>query len=167
MTRGSRSLRADDRGNVAIIIALTATVLMGFAGLAIDAAMWEINLHKMQGAADQAALAAVIAYQQGGGADPASTGDGVAAQFGFANGVNGASVAVTNVSPSPTGYDAAYSVAISQPQPQFFSAPFLSAPTASVTRDGGRHQQRTLRPGAQSDRPLLLRRQRRLWNRTY
>lgn len=91
MTRGSRSLRADDRGNVAIIIALTATVLMGFAGLAIDAAMWEINLHKMQGAADQAALAALIAYQQGGGADPASTGDGVAAQFGFANGVNGAS----------------------------------------------------------------------------
>ena len=134
---GWRSLRADDGGNAAIITAMATLPLMGFAALATDTAMWEISKHNMQGAADQAALAAVVAYQAGAGSDPASTGKGVASQFGFTDGVNGATVAVTKVSPSPSGYDAAYTVAISQPQAQYFSAPFLSAPTASATATAG------------------------------
>jgi Flp pilus assembly protein TadG len=134
---GWRSLRADERGNAAIITAMSALPLMGLAGLATDSAVWEINKRNMQGAADQAALAAVVAYQAGGGSDPASTAKGVASQFGFTDGVNGASVTVTNVNPSPTGYDAAYTVAISQPQAQYFSASFLSAPTASAKAMAG------------------------------
>ena len=134
---GWRSLRADDGGNAAIITAVSALPLMGLAGLAIDSATWEIDKRNMQGAADQAALAAVVAYQAGGGSDPASTGEGVASQFGFTDAVNGATVTVTPVNPSPSGYDAAYTVAISQPQAQYFSAPFLSAPTASATATAG------------------------------
>lgn len=130
---GCRSLRVDDRGNVAIITAMTMVVLMGFAGLATDTATWEINHHNMQGAADQAALAAVVAYQAGGGSDPVATAKGVATKFGFTDGVGGASVAATPVNPSPSGYDTAYTVAISKPQQQFFSASFLARPTASAT----------------------------------
>jgi hypothetical protein len=61
----------------------------------------------------------------------------VAANFGFTNGNNGVVVTPANVSPSPTGYDAAYSVTISQPQPQYFSALILSAPTVSATTTAG------------------------------
>jgi Flp pilus assembly protein TadG len=137
---GCRSLRVDDRGNVAIITAITTVVLMGFAGLATDTTTWEINHHNMQGAADQAALAAVVAYQAGGGSDPVATAKGVATKFGFTDGVGGASVAATPVNPSPSGYDTAYTVAISKPQQQFFSAAFLVLdPTANsaFTDSGG------------------------------
>jgi uncharacterized membrane protein len=65
-----RNLRADNRGVSAIITALSLTALMGFAGLAADVAMWQINKRNMQGAADQAALAAVVAYLAGAEAAP-------------------------------------------------------------------------------------------------
>ena len=132
-----RNLCTDNRGVSAIITALSLTALMGFAGLGVDVAMWEISKRNMQGAADQAALAAVVAYLAGGGSGPAATAQGVAANFGFTNGNNGVVVTPANVSPSPTGYDAAYSVTISQPQPQYFSALILSAPTISATATAG------------------------------
>ena len=64
-----RALRADRRGGVAIITALAAVVLIGFAGLAIDVASWQVTKRQMQGAADQAAIGAVVAYLAGGGDD--------------------------------------------------------------------------------------------------
>ncbi|HEV8031130.1 MAG TPA: pilus assembly protein TadG-related protein [Stellaceae bacterium] len=132
-----RNLCTDDRGVSAIITALSVTAVMGVAALGTDAAMWEVNKRSMQSAADQAAVAAVVAYLAGGGSDPAATAQGVAANFGFANGNNGVIVTPASVSPSPTGYDAAYSVTISQPQPQYFSALILSAPTISATATAG------------------------------
>lgn len=131
-----QNLCTDDRGVTVITTALSATVLIGFAGLAIDVGTWEINKRNMQGAADQAALAAVVAYQAGGGSDPITTAKGVATKFGFTNGSNKASVTVANP-PSPSGYDTAYSVTISQLQPQYMTALFLSKPTVSATATAG------------------------------
>src|ERR1700704_5320375 len=56
-------LRADQHGASFVVTALAITVLMGFSGLAIDVAMWELNKSVMQGVADQAALGAATAFR--------------------------------------------------------------------------------------------------------
>src|SRR5437588_1966000 len=45
---------------VAVFAALAATVVMGFAGVAIDVGYWQMAQRNMQGAADRAAYPAVI-----------------------------------------------------------------------------------------------------------
>src|SRR5260370_42401611 len=61
-----RAVARDQKGVTAMITALGATALIGFTGLAIDVASWEGTLRKMQGAADQAALAALNVANAGG-----------------------------------------------------------------------------------------------------
>jgi hypothetical protein len=116
----------DCSGVTAIITALAAIVLVGFTGLAIDVVVWELTQHKMQGAADAAALAGSIAAQ--GNQNVTDAADAMAASYGFANGQNGTSVTVTY---PYLGNEV--EVVISQPQPQFFSRLFLrTAPTVRV-----------------------------------
>src|ERR1700740_1974190 len=113
-----RALWADRRGVSLIVTALAAMVLMGFAGLAIDVASWQVTQRQMQGAADQAAIGAVVAYQAGGGDNTTAQAKGITANYGFTDGQNGVAVSVSQVSPSPTGYDAAYTANITQQQPR-------------------------------------------------
>jgi len=47
----------DRSGVTAILTAFGALMLVGFTGLAIDVVSWELVQHKMQSAADAAALA--------------------------------------------------------------------------------------------------------------
>jgi len=124
----------DDRGSVAVLTALAMTVLMGFAGLAIDVGLWQVAQRNMQGAADQAAFSAVIAASAGGGASPTTQAKGITASMGFVDGQAGVTVAVNNP-PSQGNYTAnnlAWEIIIQQPQPMWFTQLFLSsAPTAS------------------------------------
>ena len=56
---------ADERGAVAVIVGIAATVLFGFAGLAVDLGnLWESRRHLVT-ATDAAALAAAQAYAMG------------------------------------------------------------------------------------------------------
>jgi Flp pilus assembly protein TadG len=130
-----RALWADRRGVSAIVTGLAAMVLMGFAGLAIDVARWQVTQRHMQGAADQAAIGAVLAYLAGGGDNATVQAKGITANYGFTDGQSGVAVSVTPVSPSPTGYDAAYTVSITQPQPQYFSSLFLPAITVGASAE--------------------------------
>ena len=125
----------DAGGAIAVVTALALTVLIGVIGLAIDVASWQVTTRQMQGAADQAAIGAVLAYLAGGGDDPDGQAKGITANYGFTHGQSGVNVSVANVSPSPTGYDAAYTVTITQPQPQYFSSVFLSGITVGVTAE--------------------------------
>jgi Flp pilus assembly protein TadG len=130
-----RALWADCRGVSAILTGLAAVVLIGFAGLGIDVASWQVTQRHMQGAADQAAIGAVLAYLAGGGASPNTQAKAITANYGFTDTVNGVAVSVASVSPSPTGYDAAYSVSITQAQPQYFSSLFLSGITVGASAE--------------------------------
>jgi Flp pilus assembly protein TadG len=121
-------LWADRRGATLILVGLAATVLIGFSGLAIDVAAWEVAHHNMQGAADQAAYSAVIA---GGGTNGATEAKAAAASMGFVDEQNGVSVTVNQppAAPDPNnGNDNAVQVIISQPQPRYFTNLFLSSP---------------------------------------
>jgi len=53
-------LNSDDRGQTLVVVALLMTMLLGFVGLAIDIGWYELNLIRMQRAADAAALAGVV-----------------------------------------------------------------------------------------------------------
>src|SRR5437899_935377 len=53
-------LSRDDRGQTLVVVALLLTMLLGFVGLAVDVAWYELNLIRMQRAADAAALAGVV-----------------------------------------------------------------------------------------------------------
>ncbi len=54
---GSGGFRADESGQVAVLVALLFTVLVGFAGLAIDAGRFYAERRSLQNAVDAAALA--------------------------------------------------------------------------------------------------------------
>src|SRR3989442_4399009 len=50
----------EDRGQTLVIVALMLTLLFGFVGLVADVAWYELNLIRVQRAADAAALAGVV-----------------------------------------------------------------------------------------------------------
>jgi len=122
----------DRSGVTAVLTALGAVVLLGFTGLAIDVVTWEVAQHKMQSAADAAALAASIAAYTDTDQNATNAADAVAASYGYVNGQNGTNVTVTSPY-SGNGVQNGVQVVISQSQPQFFSRLFLaSAPTVTV-----------------------------------
>src|SRR5438128_10171563 len=92
----------DDRGQTLAIVALMLTALFGFMGLVADIGWYELNMVRVQRAADAAALAGVV-YLPGN-----VTGAVVAAQLeaatnGFANGANGVTGTAAPESGAPPG----------------------------------------------------------------
>jgi hypothetical protein len=133
-------LWSDERGVVAVIVGLVATLLIALVGLGIDAIDWYRTDRAMQNAADSAAIAAAAnrtaTYQ-----DEARA---VAAQYGFVDGINGVTVTALNnqTCPDATTNCVAVSVAMAA-APQFFSqvvgfpAPALSS--AAMAGGGQTH----------------------------
>ena len=129
VTSSLRELVRDRKGVTAVVAGLGATAIIGFTGLAIDVASWEVTLRKMQGAADQAALAGLTASNAGG--DYNTEAKAVAANYGFVDGQGNTTVTV-NPNYNYNG-SSAFEVIISQPQSLMFTGLFLStAPTAKA-----------------------------------
>jgi Flp pilus assembly protein TadG len=138
--------RGDRRGAVAMIMGLSLSVMLGVAGLAVDASMWQYTKNDAQGAADAAAMSAVTSAIAGNSSGRiASEVYSVAAINGFVRG-NGATVTLNN--PPANGNYAgnvnAYEVIISELGPRYFSllytkgAPTIAArAVALVTVSGG------------------------------
>jgi Flp pilus assembly protein TadG len=126
--RGLRALRRDRNANVTVLTALTAPILVGFVGLAIDASTWSNAKSSVQGAADQAALSAATAAMAGGSSIQNEV-TSVAKLNGYANGVNGAVVTYTELTTGAyTTTAPGYQVVITQSQNLYFSSIFLSTP---------------------------------------
>jgi len=84
-------LSRDDRGQTLVVVALLLTMLLGFVGLAVDVAWYELNLIRMQRAADAAALAGVV-YLPGNPTAANNAALAEATQNGYTNGAAGVSV---------------------------------------------------------------------------
>src|SRR5215216_4766434 len=104
-----RRLRADERGTVAIIVGVLIIPLVGALGIGFEVSNWYMTARGMQNAAD----AAVLAAGTNGGANYGVEAMAVAAQYGFVDGTNSISVAVTNTATCPGGGNTCYSVTIS------------------------------------------------------
>src|SRR5579871_6218214 len=93
-----KAVVTDRRGSVSIITALTLTVLLGCVGLGLEVGSWYLQQRDMQNAADSAAIAAAT----NGRANYDVEAKAVAAQYGFTDGSNGITVAVSNAAPCPS-----------------------------------------------------------------
>jgi hypothetical protein len=83
--------RHDQRGQTLVIIALMLIPLLGFTGLVSDVAWYEVNLMRMQRAADAAALAGVV-YLPGNVPQAQTAAKNESAKNGYADGVSGVTV---------------------------------------------------------------------------
>jgi len=129
---------ADDRAGAATLtLALTFTMLVGFAALGTEVAEWYSIRRTMQGAADSAAYSAALAKWNGASSTAyTSEAKSVTASYGFTDEV--ANAVITVHSPPTSGShttDAnAVEVLISRPQPLQLARMFLSGPPTLNTR---------------------------------
>src|SRR5205809_5617160 len=106
----------DDRGQTLAIVALMLTALFGFMGLVADIGWYELNMVRVQRAADAAALAGVV-YLPGNVTGAVTAAQNESAKNGFTTGVNG--VTVTAAQDATNG--AVLNVNISSPVRTFFA----------------------------------------------
>jgi len=123
--------RYDQSGSYTIVFALIMPVLVGAAGLGTEVGWWLYKHKNMQSAADSGAVSAA-----GAGSNLTTEANAVTATYGYANGLNNATVTV-NQPPSTgnhTSNSQAVEVIVGQPQPRLLSALFGSAPVPITAR---------------------------------
>jgi Flp pilus assembly protein TadG len=99
------------------MMAFLLPVLIGGLGLGFEISNWYLRTRAMQNAADAAAIAAA----SNGGSNYDVEAKAVTAQYGFVDGSNNVTVAVSNTAPCPTGGTTCYSVQITSLVPIFLS----------------------------------------------
>ena len=104
-----RRLHADQRGAVSVMMGFLMIPLVGALALGFEVSNWYMITRGMQNAADTAAVAAAT----NGGSNYDVEAKAVAAQYGFVDGTNNISVAVSNAAAYPGGGNTCYSVTIS------------------------------------------------------
>ncbi len=87
--------RDDERGVVAVWVAITLVVLLGFAGWAVDFSHWNDERAHLQKAADAAALAGAV-YLPDDPAGAIAAARSIASQNGYPSGVSVTTLANTN-----------------------------------------------------------------------
>jgi Flp pilus assembly protein TadG len=136
LLRAMGALAADRSGAVTVTIALTFTVLVGFAALGTEVAEWYSIRRTMQGAADSAAYSGAMAKWSGASTTYTSEAQSVAGSYGFVDGTNNAVVTVNSppASGNHTTDSNAVEVIVSRPQPLQLARMFLSAPPTLTAR---------------------------------
>jgi len=130
-------LLTDRRAASAAMTAMTLPLLIGFMGLAMDVGVWQMNKHRLQGAADQAAYSVAIAKSKQANVTQARTeATALLARLGYVNGANGITVDIRNppTAGAYTGDTDAWQVSISRPQTLYFSKLFLNSGPLVVAR---------------------------------
>jgi len=112
-----RLLRADQRGNIAVMMAFLLPVIVGGLGLGFEASNWYLQTRAMQNTADSA----VIAAATNGGSNYDVEAKAVAAQYGFVDGTNNVTVSASNTATCPAGGNTCYSVTITGMVPLYLS----------------------------------------------
>ena len=84
----------ENRGQTLVIVALMIIPLLGFTGLVSDVAWYEVNLMRIQRAADAAALAGVV-YLPSNVAGAQTAAQQEAEKNGYTNGAGGVTVTAT------------------------------------------------------------------------
>lgn len=126
MTRAPEKLlhrfRDDQTGSYVIATALLMPVMIGFAGLGTDVALWQTQHRLIQDAADSSAISAATAFSKGTTGNLTVEAEAVAARYALVNGTNGVTVTVNRppIAGAYSGVVNAVEVIVSEPQPRFF-----------------------------------------------
>ena len=120
----------DQAGASFVITALSFPVILGFAGLGLDAAMWYADKRQNQTIADSAAVAGRIALSRDSGisaSDLEIVVRGAAADNGFVHGTHGAVTVNSPPAAGPNVGDANFiEVVVAQQAQTYFSGPLLN-----------------------------------------
>ena len=135
--RRLRDLHRDRRGNVAVMMGFLLAPLIGTFGVGFEVGNWYLITRSAQNAADSAALAAATNGSTGWDIEAKA----VAAQYGFADGVNNVTVTASNAAACPGGGNTCYSVTITKTVSLFVSQ--VIGYTGNATLDGAAAQQLT------------------------
>ena len=132
---GPAGLARDRSGATAVVIGVTMTALLGFAGLAVDAGVWYADRRHAQAASDSAAYSAAIDIAAGDTVAGARTAaKAITAQYGLTDGAGG--VTVTLNSPPATGPNTATTgaveVIVRKTESLYFSQFFVSSQQVSA-----------------------------------
>lgn len=118
----------DERGNIAIIGALTFSMVAAGAGFGVESGYWYFLQTRLQQSADAAAYAATVEHR---GGSNLTTVTSVAKAAAIENGFDSATDTLTLVNPATVSGASdkhAVSVTIVRRQPRFFSAMFSDEP---------------------------------------
>ncbi len=102
-------LCADERGAVSVMMGVLMVPLVGALAIGFEVSNWYMTTRGMQNAADAATLAAAT----NGGSNYDVEAKAVAARYGYVDGTNTISIAVSNSAACPGGGNNCYSVTIS------------------------------------------------------
>ena len=140
VSRLSVALRRDRRGATAMAFGLSATVVMGFAGLAVEGGSWYVTRRAAQTAADTAAFAGATTVAFQGAA--ITVARETTARNGFTNGVDDTTVTVNNppTSGSAVGDVTAVEVIVRRQVPMQLAALFVGGNTEISARSVARAQ---------------------------
>ncbi len=133
-------LRSDQRGTIAVMVALTFPILIAVFGLGFEITNWYLTARSMQNAAD----AAVIAAASNGSSNYNTEAAAVAAQYGFVDGSNNVTVTASNAATCPTDPSIpppCYSVTITSILPLVLTE--IIGYTGNATLNGAREQSLT------------------------
>lgn len=128
-----RALLRDRSGAIAIVLAGLLPLLVGMAGLGIEAGLWFADHRRLQNAADAAAIGAAFEIKAGRASQAAAAAAVDAGRNGF-SAAGGATLTVN--APPATGPHAGRSgvveVVLTRPEPVAFASLFRSALTLSA-----------------------------------
>ena len=130
-----RRFRADMAGAVAVIVAITAPVLIGMMGLGSEAGYWYLTQRNLQNAADMAAHGAGRRVANGAGdAERDETADYLVARAGIDLSAASVSVSSPPASGDFAGDDKAIEVVVTESVPRMFSRIWSKEPVAITAR---------------------------------
>ena len=140
-------LARDRSGATAVVVGLTLTALVGFAGLAVDAGLWYADRRHVQAASDSAAYSAAIDIAAGDTVAGARTAaKAITAQYGLTDGTGGVTVTVNSppASGPNTSTSGAVEVILNKPETLYLSSFFInsaavSARAVAVAGAGGKY----------------------------
>ena len=128
-----RRFAADEGGSMVVYAATLAPVLIGAAGLAVDATSWHAQSRMVRTMADSAAMAAALEIARVGPDAAQSAAESAAGLNGFQL---GADTIVVNSPPASGGYTGsdAVEVIVRRPTPRFFSFMFAEEDVTVAAR---------------------------------
>jgi hypothetical protein len=125
----------DRSGATAMIVGLSASMLVGFAGLGTEMGLWYFNHRNLQNATDSAAMSAEAAIYHGS-ATWVAEAKATAARYGFVDGTGGVTVTVNKPPQSGPNVGNAddVEVIITEPQTRLFTAMFSNSAISQTAR---------------------------------
>jgi hypothetical protein len=129
-SRTANTAWRSDQGSVAILIAVSLTMLLGFVALGSDVVFAMYKQRQMEAAAASAALAGAVALATGHPANYKTEVNAVATASGFTTAVSGVAITINNPPKSGpnTANNNAVEVIIAQPQTLPLFEMFVSGP---------------------------------------